>query len=181
MLRDFEEGLDEAWQCDRASARWFFRGRLFSDFARTLGLQWLRTGWPIVAVLAMAITLASTAALATVWRRMVILLPSGTADQDVIALEMLTVVVFLFIIATVLLTMWSGRIVRRGTRRRTPSATIRQLVLPCLSGYQGPLTNILRSARADLESIAAIGCNAVGLDWPHATESPTAVRLQISS
>jgi len=118
MLRDFEDGLDEARRCGRASARWFFRGRLLADFARTLGLQWLRTGWPIVGVLAMAITLASTAALATVWRRMVILLPSGTADQDVIALEMLTVVVFLFIVATILLTMWSGRIVRRGTRRR---------------------------------------------------------------
>ena len=118
MLRDFDDGLDEVSQCGRASARWRFRGRLLGDFARTLGLQWLRTGWPIAAVLAMAITLGFTAALARVCVQMVILLPSGSVDQDVIALEMLTVVVFLFIVATILLTMWSGRAVRRAPRRR---------------------------------------------------------------
>jgi hypothetical protein len=118
MLRDFEDGLNEARACGRRSARWAFWGRMLGDFSRALGVQWLRTGWPVVAVLAMTITLASTSALAQVWRHLVILLPSGSVDQDVIALEMLTVVVFLFIVATVLLTMWSGRIVRRGTRRR---------------------------------------------------------------
>ncbi len=116
MLRDFNDGLDEARQRGHASARWLFRGRLFTDLARTFGLQWLRSGWPIAAMLAMGITLASTAALASVCLNLVILLPSGSVDQDVIALEMLTVVVFLFIVATVLLTMWSARIVRRGAQ-----------------------------------------------------------------
>jgi uncharacterized BrkB/YihY/UPF0761 family membrane protein len=118
MLRDFNDALDEAWQREPASARWLVRGRLFSDFARTFGLQWLRSGWPVAAMLAMGMTLASTAALASVWRRLVFVLPSGSVDQDVIALEMLTVVVFLFIVATVLMTMWSARLVRRGTKRR---------------------------------------------------------------
>ena len=118
MLRDFEDGLDEARQSGRASARWLFRGRLIGDFFRTLALQWLRTGWAFVAVLAMALLLASEVAVSRVWRQIVILLPSGSVDQDVIALEMLTVVVFLFIVATILLTMWSGRLVRRATRRR---------------------------------------------------------------
>jgi hypothetical protein len=118
MLRDFEEDLNEALQSDRAAERWAFRARMLRDFTRTLGVQWLRTGWPVAIVLAIAITLAITSVLARVWRRTVILLPSGSTDQDLIALEMLTVVVLLFIVATILLTMWSGRIVRRGTRRR---------------------------------------------------------------
>ena len=118
MLRDFTEGLDEARQRGHASARWLFRGRLFTDLALTFGLQWLRSGWPIAAMLATGITLASTAALASACLNLVILLPSGSADQDVIALEMLTVVVFLLIVATVLMTMWSARIVRRGAKRR---------------------------------------------------------------
>jgi len=118
MLRDFNDGLDEARQRGHASARWLFRSRLFTDLARTFCLQWVRSGWPIAAMLAMGITFASTAALASVCLNLVIPLPSGSADQDVIALEMLTVVVFLFIVATVLLTMWSARIVRRGAKRR---------------------------------------------------------------
>jgi hypothetical protein len=94
---------------------------MLRDFTRTFGLQWLRTGWPVIILLAMATTLTFTSALAQVFLNVVILLPSGSNDQDVIALEMLTVVVLLFIVATILLTMWSGRIVRRGTRRRSRS------------------------------------------------------------
>jgi hypothetical protein len=118
MLRDFEDDLNDVLQEGRAVSLWSFRARMLRDVTRTLGVQWLRTGWPMIIVLAMAFTLTFMSVLAQVFLNVVIQLPSGSSDQDVIALEMLTVVVLLFIVATILLTMWSGRIVRRGTRRR---------------------------------------------------------------
>ena len=118
MLRDFEDDLNDVLEQGRVVSRWSFRARMLRDFTRTLGVQWLRTGWPLIIVLAMATTLTFMSALAQVFLNVVILLPSGSSDQDVIALEMLTVVVLLFIVATILLTMWSGRVVRRVPRRR---------------------------------------------------------------
>ena len=118
MLRDFEDDRSEALESGRATALWTFRGRMLRDFTRTLGVQWLRTGLPAIGVLAMASTLVFLSALAHVWRRVMINLPSGSPDEDVIVLVMLTVVLFLFIVGTILLTMWSARVVRRGSRRR---------------------------------------------------------------
>ena len=37
-------------------ARWSFRTRMLRDITRTLGVQWLRTGWPMIIVLAMVRT-----------------------------------------------------------------------------------------------------------------------------
>jgi hypothetical protein len=118
MLRDFEDDRTEALESGRVTAIWAFRVRMLRDFTRTLGVQWIRTGWPVIGGLAMILTLMFMSALAGVWRQVEIQLPTGSPDQDVIALEMLTVVVLLFIVATIFLTLWSQRIVRRGTRRR---------------------------------------------------------------
>jgi threonine/homoserine/homoserine lactone efflux protein len=118
MLRDFEDGRSEALESGRRAAVWLFRGRMLGDVLRALAAQWVRTGWPAIGVLAMMLTFGSTSALATVWRQMDLQLPSDSPDEDVIALVMLAVVVVLFIIATILLTLWSERLVRRSTRRR---------------------------------------------------------------
>jgi hypothetical protein len=118
MLRDFEDDRIAALESGRAVALWTFRVRMVRDFARSLGVQWLRTGLPAIGVIAMAASLVFMLAVALVWRRIVIQLPSGSPDEDVIALVMLTSVVFLFIVGTILLTMWSARVVKRGTRRR---------------------------------------------------------------
>ena len=118
MLRDFEDDRTAALESGRAVSMWTFRARMLRDFTRTLGVQWLRTGLPAIGVIAMAATLVFMLAVAHVWRRMVIQLPSGSPDEDVIALVMLTVVVFLFIVGTILLTMWSARVVKRVPRRR---------------------------------------------------------------
>ena len=118
MLRDFEDDRHEAATSGHAAFIWVFRMRMLRDFTRTLGVQWVRTGWPLIGALAMMLTLMSTTAVASVLSRMDLRLPSGSPDEEVIAVMMLTVVVLLFIVATILLTMWSGRIVRRSARRR---------------------------------------------------------------
>jgi hypothetical protein len=118
MAQDFEDARAEAIATGRPFALWQFRARMLRDLLWTLSVQWARTGWPAIALLAMMTTLTFISILARAWRRMVILLPSGTPDEEVIALEMLTIVVLLVIVATILLTGWSGRLTRRGARRR---------------------------------------------------------------
>ena len=118
MLRDFEDGRCEALESGRAAVIWWFRGRMIRDMLCALAVQWARTGWPAIGVLAMILTFGSTSVLARVWRQMEMQLPSGSPDEEVVALMMLTIVVLLFIIATILLTMWSQRLVQRSTKRR---------------------------------------------------------------
>jgi len=115
MLGDFDEARDEAVSTGRRWALWRFRGRILSDFAHTLVLQWLRTGRPVIAVSAMFGTVAVVVSLVRVWPRTPVL-SADQADTQLILLEVMVVVTFLVITATIIATLWSARLMRR--RRR---------------------------------------------------------------
>jgi hypothetical protein len=74
MARDFDEARGEAVATgDRAL--WIFRLLMAVDFARTFGVQWLRTGFPLIGLASVLVPLALAEALATVARRATIRCP----------------------------------------------------------------------------------------------------------
>jgi hypothetical protein len=109
ILRVFEEARQEARLAARGSGLWAFRAGMSADLASTIVRQWLRTGWPIMAPLAMLYPLAASSALATLWRRIPFHIPRGAADSDVLMLELLAAVVLLIVAATIILTLWFTR------------------------------------------------------------------------
>ena len=60
-------------------------------------------------IFAAPIFFAASSALATLWRRMPFHMPRGTADSDVLMLELLAAVVLLIVAATIILTLWFTR------------------------------------------------------------------------
>jgi hypothetical protein len=106
MLRDFDAARTEAQSSGRRRDLWALRAQMGSDLLRTIAVQWLRTGLPLIAVLALAVALIAAASLVSVWPRMYVDLPAGTADADVIAVALLAVTVVIFIASTIMLTLW---------------------------------------------------------------------------
>jgi hypothetical protein len=109
ILLVFDEARQEARLAAPQSGLWSFRARMAADLAGTIVRQWLRTGWPILAPLAILYPLAAWSALATLWRRIPFQMPRGTADSDVLMLELLAAVVLLIVAATIILTLWFTR------------------------------------------------------------------------
>jgi hypothetical protein len=109
ILLVFDEARQEARLAASGHGLWSFRARMSADLAITIARQWLRTGWPIVAPLAILYPLAASSALATLWRRIPFQIPGGTADADVLLLELLAAVVLLIVAATIILTLWFTR------------------------------------------------------------------------
>jgi hypothetical protein len=109
ILLVFDEARQEARLAAPQYGLWSFRARMAVDLAATIVRQWFRTGLPILAPLAILYPLAASSALATLWRRMPFHVPRGTADSDVLMLELLAAVVLLIVAATIILTLWFTR------------------------------------------------------------------------
>jgi hypothetical protein len=109
ILRVFDEARQEALAPARGSGLWSFRARMSADLVVTIARQWRRTGWPIMVPLAMLYPLAASSALATLWRRIPFHGLRGTADADILMLELLAAVVLLIIAGTIILTLWFTR------------------------------------------------------------------------
>jgi hypothetical protein len=109
IARVFDEARQEMLQTRPEDGLWSFRARMIVDLARTIVSQWLRTGWPYIAVLSLVYPLAAASAVSSLWSRFPIVWPRGTADADVLTLELLTAVVLLIVAATIILTLWFTR------------------------------------------------------------------------
>jgi hypothetical protein len=109
ILLVFDEARQEARLAAGGSGLWPFRARMSADLAITIARQWLRTGWPIVAPLAILYPFAASSALASLWKLIPFRIPSGTPDADVLMLELLAAVVLLIVAATIILTLWFTR------------------------------------------------------------------------
>ena len=105
----FDEARQEARIAAPQYGLWPFRARMAADLAGTIVRQWFRTGWPIMAPLAILYPLAASSALATLWRRIPLHMLRGTADSDVLMLELVAAVVLLIVAATIILTLWFTR------------------------------------------------------------------------
>jgi hypothetical protein len=89
-----------------------------ADLIGSLVVQWLRTGLPVIIVMAVAWPIVLLSAVARYWRPVFFQLPPRSEDADVIALVMLVTVVLFIVVATVMFTLcFAIRPIRRRRRR----------------------------------------------------------------
>ena len=86
------------------------------DFGRSLLVQWLRSGWPVILVLSLVGPLALTGAWAALLQSRRFAIPSGTPDEELIALFVNVLVLLIVLWATIIFTFWFAHPVLR--RRR---------------------------------------------------------------
>src|SRR5688500_12245532 len=99
MVRDFDEARGEAVASgDRAL--WILWFLMSVDLVRTLAVQWVRTGFPAIALAATLVPLALAEGLATVARRAEIRMPAEVAQDEVLGVLLLAVICVLLIAMT---------------------------------------------------------------------------------
>ena len=118
-----EFGDEMRWDCDEARAaidrdvpalnsrahrlaRWRLYSTLAADLARTVPLQWARSGLPLIAVLSAIVPFAAVYVIARVMRRMVVVMPVPEADADVIGVVLLVSVTIALVAMTIVFTLW---------------------------------------------------------------------------
>src|SRR5262245_47773103 len=84
MAMDFEEERGESGRA--LPALWWQHG---VDVAGSLVIQWLRTGLPVVIVMAITWPIVILSAIARYWRPMFFQLPPRSQDEEVLGLVML--------------------------------------------------------------------------------------------
>ncbi|HET9371494.1 MAG TPA: hypothetical protein VFO19_14640 [Vicinamibacterales bacterium] len=91
-----------------------FHAETIRDFALTIAVQWLRSGWPIIALVAAIVPLALVSAIVGVVSRLSFQLPAERPDAELMSLVLLAVVSVLLIATTILLTVcFSPHLARR--------------------------------------------------------------------
>lgn len=115
MLLDFVEAHREA-AANGDAALWVLRFAMAVDLVRTVAIQWLRTGFPLIGLASVLITLALAEGIATVARYATIYVPADAAQEEVLGVLFLAVVSVLLIAMTIVLTQWVNRPRRRGRR-----------------------------------------------------------------
>ena len=115
MARDFDEARHEA-QADGDRALWFLRCLMATDLVRTLAVQWIRTGLPVIALASVVVPLAIAEGLATLARSASVRIPAGIEDEEVVTVLFLAVIVIVLIAMTILVSLWVGRLTQ--PRRR---------------------------------------------------------------
>jgi hypothetical protein len=110
ILLVYDEARQEARLAAPQYGLWSFRARMAADLAGTIVRQWLRTGWPIIAMLAILYPLTAASAIVSIGKRLFRVLPHASAAvDDILMLELLAAVVLLIVAATIILTLWFTR------------------------------------------------------------------------
>jgi hypothetical protein len=115
MACDFDDARDEAASAGRR-ALWTLRVLIGLDLARTLVVQWLRTGVPAIGCVALACSSAMAAGLATVARRLTVRIPTDRVDSEIVGVVLLAAVAVMVIVMTIVFNLWVHR-PRRAARR----------------------------------------------------------------
>jgi hypothetical protein len=113
MAQDFAEARREA-AARGDGALWTLRLLMAIDLVRTFSVQWLRTGFPVIALVSVLVSLAIAEALAAIARRATIPMPD--ADADVVGILLLAVTSVVLIAMTITLSLWVSRTTLRGRR-----------------------------------------------------------------
>jgi hypothetical protein len=111
ILRVFEEARRDT-QTGEADGLWAFRARMAADLAGAIVLQWLRSGWPSIAVMATLVPLIAASAVASLPRLAAFAPQAAAADDDARAMALLldmVLVVLVVIVATIFMTFWFTR------------------------------------------------------------------------
>jgi len=110
MARDFDEARQEV---DCVSAFWLLRACIAIDLVRTLAMQWVRTGLPVIAAFSILLSLALAEGLAAIARRASIRMPDGLEHEDELIVLFMAETSVVLIALTILLSLWVGRLTRR--------------------------------------------------------------------
>jgi hypothetical protein len=115
MACDFDSARAETSAGDDA-ALWALRVVLGLDLARTIVVQWLRTGLPAIACVAASVSLALVASLASVARWLGERLATDREPAEGVGFVLLSAVALMVIVATIVFNLWAHR--SRLARRR---------------------------------------------------------------
>jgi hypothetical protein len=113
MARDFDEARQEA---DGASAFWLLRAGISIDLVRTLAVQWVRTGLPLIAIASILLSLALAEGLAAIARRTSVRMPDGLVHEDAVVVLFMAEILVVLIAMTIFISLWVGRLMRHGRR-----------------------------------------------------------------
>ena len=109
MARDFDDARQEA---DGASAFWLLRACISIDLVRTLAVQWVRTGLPVIAAASILLSLVLAEGAAAIARRASVRMPSGFEDEDTVVVLFMAQISIVLIATTILMSLWVGRLMR---------------------------------------------------------------------
>ena len=116
MSRDFDELRGEAAACG-SGALWRLRLVMAIDLLRTFGVQWLRTGFPVIALVAASVQFIIALGLAAFAKLAVIPPPrrgdAAHPDAEAIGVLLLGVVAIVVIVMTISINLWVTRLNRR--------------------------------------------------------------------
>ena len=115
MACDFDEALGDAAVAG-ARAVWALRLLIGIDLARTIVVQWLRTGLPAIGAVALFCSFSLLAGFASVARRISARMPVDIVDAEMVGVVLLTAVAVLVIVTTIVFNLWVHR-PRRVARR----------------------------------------------------------------
>jgi hypothetical protein len=117
MARDFDQATEETRLGGRRGDLLALWTTTATDLARTLIVQWLRTGFPVLVFCSAAGTIAAASVARNVLLREPFPVPAAAADRDMLTLLILTSAVLLVIAATIVFTFWFSRPIHRRHRR----------------------------------------------------------------
>ena len=115
MAVDFEDARGEA-AGGGAKALWTLRTALGVDLARTIVVQWLRTGLPVIGCVAAVVTFTTAAGVAAVARRITARAATAVVDEEAVAFILLSAIALMVIVTTIVFNIWVHRS-RLGRRR----------------------------------------------------------------
>lgn len=115
MACDFEDARSEA-AGSGTKAVWMFRLLVGADLARTLVVQWLRTGLPLIGCVAAVVTLLLANAVASAARFVTVRMRVERLPSDAVGVILLASVAVMVIVATIVFNHWVHRPRRIGRR-----------------------------------------------------------------
>ena len=118
MLRDFVEARADAKAAGERRAIGRFVAQMTIDLARTVVIQWIRTGAIVIAGAAMLCTLTLAGALVGFVRRIRIDVPPRSLELDTLFVVLIVSVIVVVIAAAIIFTHWFAASIRRQPRRR---------------------------------------------------------------
>ncbi len=84
MAADFDEALGELSSTGRTRRLWTLRWAMGVDVGRTIVVQWLRTGLPVIGVIAVCTTLLLAAGVASAARRLTMRIRADATASDIV-------------------------------------------------------------------------------------------------
>ena len=115
MARDVDDAAEDMRSAGGAAALLLWIG-IAADLAATVVVQWLRTGWPVLAACSLAGAIAATRVAANMLWHEPLPVPASADDRDLMTLMLLTGTVLAVIVATIVFTFWFAKPLRRHRR-----------------------------------------------------------------